>query len=63
MIDQDKFMSETLGHWYLSGDNSGDVMVWKNVVEMRGWVKEEMEEVHLVRLSLWMDLHLVSLYM
>ena len=41
-------MSETWGHWYLGGDNSGDVMVWRNVVEMRTWVKEEVGEVHLV---------------
>lgn len=48
LIDQDKFMSETWSHWYLGGDNSGDVMVWRNVVEMRTWLKEEVGDVHLV---------------
>ena len=41
-------MSETWDRWFVGGDNSGDVMVWKNMVEMRAWVKEEMGEVHLV---------------
>ena len=44
-------MSETWSHWYLGGDNSGDVMVWRNVVEMRTWVKEEMGDVHLVSVA------------
>lgn len=48
LIDQDKFMSETWSHWYMGGDNSGDVMVWRNVVEMRTWLKEEVGDVHLV---------------
>ena len=48
LIDQDKFMSETWDHWFVGGDNSGDVMVWRNMVEMRSWVKEEMGDVHLV---------------
>lgn len=48
LIDQDKFMSETWDHWFMSGDNSGDVMVWKNMVEMRSWLKEEMGDIHLV---------------
>ena len=48
LIDQDKFMSETWDHWLVGGDNRGDVMVWKNMVEMRSWVKEEMGDVHLV---------------
>ena len=45
-------MSETWDHWFVGGDNSGDVMVWRNMVEMRSWVKEEIGDVHLVRL-LW----------
>ena len=32
----------------MGGDNSGDVMVWRNVVEMRTWLKEEVGDVHLV---------------
>ena len=50
LIDQDKFMSETWSHWFLGGDNSGDVMVWENVVGLRAAVKGEMGEVHLVSL-------------
>ena len=49
-------MSETLDHWFLGGDNSGDVMVWKNVVEMRSWVKEEVGDVHLVSVCSFMRL-------
>ena len=41
-------MSETWDHWFVGGDNSGDVMVWRNMVEMRSWVKEEIGDVHLV---------------
>ena len=41
-------MSETWPHWHLGSDNSGDVMVWENVVGLRGCVKKEMGEVHLV---------------
>ena len=44
-------MSETWDRWFLGGDNSGDVMVWRNMVEMRSWVKEEMGDVHLVCLT------------
>ncbi len=47
--DQDKFMSETLNHWYLGSDNSGDVTTWENVLGLREVVRGEMEEgVHLV---------------
>ena len=47
-------MSETWDHWFVGGDNSGDVMVWGNMVEMRSWVKEEMGEVHLVSCSIFL---------
>lgn len=57
LIDQDKFMSETWSHWYLGGDNSGDVMVWENVVGLRAAVKGEMGEVHLVSLLDCMHTH------
>ena len=41
-------MSETWDHWFVGGDNSGDVMVWRNMVEMRSWVKEGIGDVYLV---------------
>lgn len=48
MIDQDRFISETLSHWYMGVDNSGNVMHWENAVGLREIVKSELEEVHLV---------------
>lgn len=48
LIDQDRFMLETIDHWYLGKDNSGDVMVQENVRGLVEMVKHDLVEVDLV---------------
>lgn len=48
LIDQDRFMIETIGQWYFGKDNSGDIMNWSNVAGLVERVKNELKEIHLV---------------
>lgn len=48
LIDQDRFMMETADNWYFGQDNSGDIMIWENVVGLVEKVKKELKDVHLV---------------
>lgn len=60
--DQDKFMSETLNHWYFGSDNSGDVTSWENIVGLKEMVRGEIEGgIHLVSQTL-LNIHCVYMY-
>lgn len=62
LIDQDRFMlmtsnssggtgtddSGTTSRWFVGNDNSGDVMVWENVVGLVNLVRKEMKDINLV---------------
>ena len=48
LIDQDRFMMETLDHWYLGRDNSGDITILDNAMGLVELVQKEMKDVNLV---------------
>ena len=42
-------MSETREHWSVGTDDTGDLTNWKNFVNFKDEMKNEIEEVHLVK--------------
>lgn len=48
LIDQDRFLLETVEHWYFGQDNSGDITVLENALGLIGVVKQDFPHVDLV---------------
>ena len=48
LIDQDRFLLETVDHWYFGQDNSGDITVLENAMGLVGLVKQDFPNVDLV---------------
>ena len=48
MVDDDRFILETLDKWSFGMDNTGNVMLWKNILSLETQVREETERVDLV---------------
>ena len=48
LIDQDRFMLETVDHWHFGQDNSGDITVRENAQGVISFVKQDFTRVDLV---------------
>ncbi|KAI6655513.1 Cap-specific mRNA (nucleoside-2'-O-)-methyltransferase 2 [Oopsacas minuta] len=48
MVDDDRFILETIEKWSFGLDNTGNVMRWKNILSLERQVKEETTRVDLV---------------
>ena len=48
MVDDDRFILETIDKWSFGLDNTGNVMRWKNILSLERQVREETQRVDLV---------------
>ena len=48
MVDDDRFILETIDKWSFGLDNTGNVMRWKNILSLERQVREETTQVDLV---------------